>query len=402
MRLPWSALSPAARRGLLAHALHWQAVQIGSLYVGVYLYRMGGGYALPAWHAFCSYLSIPVGYWLAAALTRRRGPGASLRLGLGIYALFQAAILALGPQAGAWAGSLGLLWGMGIGFYWQAWVLLMVDLSAESRDRDAMLASNQSVYFLASFTGAPLAGLFLTRMPGTSGYPWVFGASLLFFVLAWALSLGLRGRPQHSGGALLRLLKARKPAGWNASLVSAALMGFLSVGALFLPMLISFESGGSEGHGGSYAAWTALGGFAASALVARLGHPSRRADFLLWSALVIAGLTLPLAFDRSYSLVLLYGLGMAVAMSVFNVPLFAAQIRIIESNPRFLHRRADAMLLREIPLNLGRALACGVVLWGVTDLRSGALTLLLAGLAFAPLVNYATVRPWLRSAALPD
>lgn len=390
----WSSLGPQARRGLLAHALHWQAVAVGQLYVGVYLFRSGGGYGLPAWHALCSYLAIPLGFWMAAGLTRRRGPGASLRLGLGIYALFQAAILGLGPSAAAWAGSLGALWGLGIGFYWQAWVLLMVDLSQEGRDRDALLALNQAAYFLSSFTGAPLAGWFLARMPGASGYPWAFGASLLLFVAAWACSLGLRGKPHPSGGSLRRLLKVRKPAGWNAGLVSAGLMGFLSVGALFLPMLLSYESGGSEGHGGLYAAATALAGFAATALLARLGQPSRRADFLLWSALAIAGLTLPLAFDRSYALVLLYGLGMAVASSVFNVPLFAVHLSILESSRRFLHRRADAMLLRELPLNLGRALAVGLVLGAVDGLRSGGMTLLLVLLAFTPLLNYATVRPW--------
>ncbi|WP_460907293.1 hypothetical protein, partial [Staphylococcus aureus] len=93
--------------------------------------------------------------------------------------------------------------------------------------------------------------------------------------------------------------------------------------------LITFETGGSEGKSGAYAARTAVAGFAAAMLVARLGHPERRGGFLRWSAVAVAALTLPLAFDRSYGLVMLYGLGMAMAMSVFNVPLFAAQIRII-------------------------------------------------------------------------
>lgn len=395
LQLPWSHLPPQAKRGLLVHALHWQAVQIGTLFVGVYLFRLGHGYALPAWHAFCTYISIPFGFWLGAVLTRRRGAGASLRSGLFVYAVFQAVILALGERAGAHAGALGLWWGLGVGLYWQAWVLLMVDLSKEGRDRDTLLGSNQAAYFFASFTGAPLAGFFLTRFEGTGGYPWIFGAGLLLFVAAWVVSLPLVGRTQHSAGALLRLLKTRKPQGWNAGLLSAALMGVMSVGSMLLPLLISYDSGGGEGHSGAYAALVALAGFAASALVARLGHPERRRGFLFWSALAVAALSLPLAVDRSYVLVLLYGLGMAVAMSVFNVPLFAAQIAIVESSRRFKHRRADALFLREVPLGLGRALACGAVLWGVQGLESLALTVLLLAMALLPLANYALMKNWL-------
>jgi YQGE family putative transporter len=395
LRLPWSTLSPPARRGLLAHGLHWQAVQIGQLYVAVYLFRVSHGYALPALHAFCSYVMVPVGYWFGGMLARAKGSSSSYRLGIGVYALYQALIVALGSSAAQWAGLLGALWGLGVGCYWQSWVLLMVDLSDEGKDRDAMLAANQSVFFVASFTGAPLAGWFLARFSGTQGYPWAFGASFSLFVLAWLVSLGVRGKAQHVSGALGRLLSVRKPRGWHAMLASALLMGFLSVGTMFLPMLIAYESGGSEGYGGSYAAWTALAGFGVTALMARAGHPEKRGGFVFWAGLAVTALILPLAFSRAYGLVLLYGLGMAVASSGFNVPLFAAHIRIVEADPRFRHRRADAMFMREVPLNFGRVLACGIVLWGVKDLRSGALTGLLLLLAAVPLLNYRVLRPWL-------
>jgi YQGE family putative transporter len=395
LKLPWSDLSPQAKRGLLTHALHWQAVQVGQLYVSVFLFRLSHGYALPALHAICQYALIPPGYWLAAVMTRRWGAATSLRTGLTVYAIYQACILALGPGAAAWAGPLGALWGLGVGLYWQAWVLLIIDYSRDGHDRDAMLGSNQALYFLANFTGAPVAGLFLARFSGTTGYPWAFGAALLLFAAAWTVSLGLKGQPHHGAGAVRRLLKVRKPKGWNASMLSTVFMGLMNVGALFLPMLLAYESGGSEGYGGVYAALTALAGFVASALVGRWGHPERRGGWLFWSACSVAVLVFPLALHRAYGLVLLYGLGTAIAMSAFNVPLFATQISIMESEPRFRHRRADAMFIREWPLALGRCIACGTILFFVQDMRSFALGALLSFLALCPLMNYATLRPWL-------
>jgi hypothetical protein len=182
-------------------------------------------------------------------------------------------------------------------------------------------------------------------------------------------------------------------------MVSAALMGVMTVGSNFLPVLLSYTSGGDEGHGGGYAAWTAVAGFAASALVARRVKPELRGRFMLWSAIAVALLTVPLAAWRGYQWVMVYGLGMAVAASLFNVPLFAAHIRIVEAHPRFRHRRADAMFLREIPLNTGRVLASSVVLWGVTELSSPALTVLLLVLAVTPLLNYALMKNYLTDSA---
>lgn len=372
---------------------------MGQLYVSVYLYRLSGGYAVPATHALFQYACIPLGYWLAAMITRARGAATSLRCGLAVYGGYQALILWLGPGAAAWAAPLGALWGLGVGLYWQAWVLLMVDFSRDGHDRDAMLGSNQSVYFIANFTGAPLAGWFLGRSEGTQGYPIAFGAALLLFLAAGWISLGLKGRAMHGAGAVGRLLRVRKPKGWSASMASTALMGLMNVGTMFLPMLLAYESGGGEGHGGGYAALTAVAGFAASALFARWGHPERRADWIFWSAAAVAALVLPLAADRGYALVLLYGLGTAVAMSTFNVPTFATQISIMESEPRFRHRRADAMFIRELPLALGRCAGCAAVLWRVQDLRSGALSALLVLLAFTPLLNYAVLRSHLGMAA---
>lgn len=387
-KLPWSSLNSRARRGLLAHALHWQAVCVGQLYVGVYLFRLSHGYAAPAWHALCSYATVPLGSALGAALTRRWGPGASVRAGLFVYAAFQAAILALGDGAVDWAGSLGLWWGLGVGLYWQGWVLLMMDFSTEGSDRDTMMGGNQAASFFASLTAAPLAGYFLGRALGTAGYPWAFGLSFIFFAGAAWLTLPLKGTSHPQDSALRQLLAGPKPPGWIACMFSSVLMGVMTVGNLFLPMLLAYAVGKDEGLGGLYAFATALVGFTGSWAISRLGHPERRSSFLLGAALAVLVFSLPLALHRSLALVMLYGVGMALSLALFNVPLFAAHIRIIEGGALFARHRADAMALREGAIAVGRCGASAVVLWGVHDLASTGLTCLLVGVALTPLLNY--------------
>ncbi len=394
-RLPWLKLQAPARRALTVHALHWQAVAIGQLYVGVYLYRLSHGYALPAWHAFWSYLTVPLGSALGASLTRRWGPGAALQAGLFVYASFQAVILGLGDHAVAWAGSLGAWWGVGVGLYWQAWTLSMMDLTIEGNDRDVIMGGDQAVYFFANFTAAPLAGWFLGSFSGTAGYPWAFGLSLLLFSAAAWLSRSLEGKAHPGHSSLLRLLRVRKPVGWNACMLSAVLMGVMTVGTLFLPMLLAYDVGKGEGMGGLYALATALLGFAATWAISRFGHPERRGGFLLFAAATVALLTLPLAWHRSLALVMLYGMAMAVSLSWFNVPLFAAHLRLIEADRHFGHRRAEAIYIREIFIAVGRCCASAVVVWGVVDISSRGLTWLLVGVAFTPLLNYLVMRRYL-------
>ena len=108
-------------------------------------------------------------------------------------------------------------------------------------------------------------------------------------------------------------------------------------------------------------------------------------------------MVLPLALRRGYGLLLLYGLGMSAGMGFFGMPLFAVQVGLLEAQPRFRHRRADVMSLREIPLALGRAGACDWVLWAVDGPRSPALGALLVAVALGPLASYLVLRPYLQA-----
>jgi YQGE family putative transporter len=270
-----------------------------------------------------------------------------------------------------------------------------MDLSIEGGDRDAMMGGNQAVSFLSNFTAAPLAGFFLAAFSGTAGYPWAFGVSLLLFSIAAWMSRRLQGKAHPGSSATLLLLRSPKPRGWGACMASSVLMGVMTVANLFLPMLLAYDVGKGEGMGGLYALATALLGFAAAWAISHLGHPERRRYFLLLAAIAVALLTLPLAWHRSLGLVMLYGAGMAISLSWFNVPLFAAHLRLIESDGLFAHHRADALALREGAIAIGRCLASGVVVWGVVDIRSLGLTWLLVGVAFTPLLNYLVMRRYL-------
>jgi len=148
-----------------------------------------------------------------------------------------------------------------------------MDLSTEGADRDTMMGGNQGVYFLANLTAAPLAGLFLARFVGTGGYPWAFGLSLILFAASIWVSLPLQGKIHPGSSAVRRLLVIRKPRGWKPLLFSAGLMGVSSVAMLFLPMILAYDVGKSEGLGGLYALGSAVVGFSGTWAFSHFSKP---------------------------------------------------------------------------------------------------------------------------------
>jgi hypothetical protein len=86
-------------------------------------------------------------------------------------------------------------------------------------------------------------------------------------------------------------------------------------------------------------------------------------------------------------MVLVYGAGMAIALSFYNVPLFSTHLRILQKSPRFHARRADALTIREVWINLGRVIGFAFVLFFVGNIDSKALGSLFIAIALAPILN---------------
>jgi YQGE family putative transporter len=386
VKFPWHSLGPQARRGLVCHALYWQAVVMAFTFINVYLFRLGHGYRDPALFQIWTNGMIPLGFLLGAALARRRSSAAVYRAGLLAHLALLALVLWLRQECVHWIFLIGSIYGLAAGLYWQGWVLMVVDLSDDGR-RDAMLGTQQWVSFVAGLTGAPLAGWFLAHYSDLAGYNYVFVMATLFLGAAWILSLPIQTRPLIGGGSVMRLLRARKPKGFWAMNLSSALMGLMSVSALFLAALIAYESSGNEAGTGGYTFVNAGLGFVSAWWVARQARPASRLRAMVLSSLAVALVTLPLAFNRSFPMILLYGAGMAICLSFYNVPLFSTHLRILSQSPRFHARRADALAIREAALNVGRVAGFSFVMLAVGNVHSPALGGFFVVIALTPIFN---------------
>jgi YQGE family putative transporter len=355
-------------------------------FINIYLFRLGHGYRDPALFQIWTNGMIPLGFMLGSAIARRRSSAGAYRAGLFFHLVLLLVVLSLRQDCVKQIPLIGTIYGLGAGLYWQGWILMVVDLSDDST-RDSMLGTQQWVYFVSGLTGAPLAGWFLATYSDLQGYNYIFAFSSFFLAAAWAVSLPIQSKPLHGAGSALRLLKARKPKGFWAMNASSALMGLLSVSAMFLSALIAYEAKGNEKGTGSYTFVNAALGFLAAWWMARAGKPASRLRTMWIAAAAVALVTLPLAFHRSFAAILLYGAGMAIALSFYNVPLFSTHLRVLSENPHFHARRADALAIREGAINLGRVAGFAFILAYVGNIGSGALGLFFLAIALTPLLN---------------
>jgi YQGE family putative transporter len=391
VKLPWHSLKPQAKRALLCHALYWLAAMMAPVFLNIYLFRLSQSYQKPALYQLFANGVTPLGFMLGAWLARRRGSASAYRSGLISHGFLFALILILRERCVDLVPLLGLCSGLATGIYWQGWSLFLLDLSGNEQ-RDAMLGSQQWVYFLAQLIATPLSGRFLSHLGGLEAYSYIFLLAALILAAAVWLSMPLETPPVHGAPGLMRLMLARKPEGWTAMGLSAALFGLVSVSPLFLSLLISFESKGNEAGTGDYAFFIACFGMALAWAVARMGKPHNRLSTLWKASSAVALATLPLVFVRNFTTVLIQGMGMAIGTGVFNVPISSTHFKVIESNPRFRARRADALVIRELWINGGRALGYLFIILAVGNIRSGPLSLFFLVIALSPLLNTWIIR----------
>src|SRR5690606_38313535 len=152
-------LGPQGRLLLIVHTLFLLAEALSGTFVNVYLWKEAGDYALIGFYNIALFIAIQFtflfsGNWVTVTIQM-----SCLKAGITVAAAFYLMVLFLGDNAVNYIVPLGLLQGIGHGFFWLSFNIVLFEItSRENRDKFNGLAG---VY--GSFVGmaAPLiAGYF--------------------------------------------------------------------------------------------------------------------------------------------------------------------------------------------------------------------------------------------------
>lgn len=356
------SLRPGARFTLLAHSLFLLGFSLSGVYVNIFLFRVGSSLAGVGWYHFYQYIGLLVGFVIAGHWAERSDRTVVLRIGTMTHAFFFFVILLLGEGAAGFVRELGLLLGVGGGFFWLGSHTVMFDLTSDE-DRDRFYGLYNVLASLVTMIAPFIAGAVLARVPGTPGYRIIFLVSLLFLAGSAAVTLLLRERSADGAFDLWTALRSDDNPDWRRVMWINGLTGVRDGVFVFFVGLLLYMATESEFAVGTL---VLLGGAVTvmmSWIVGIRVNSSNRSRPLTVGFFGTALSPLVLVWSPSPFGILLFTLVEALFSPLYDIPFEAVSYKALETDPDAGNMRVEYMVAREIPLNLGRLLGVAAFIY---------------------------------------
>lgn len=384
---------------LVVSGLFGVANALSGTFVNVYLWKAKNDFALIGWFAFANQLTMGLTFWLAGKWVKEHNKMNSLRLGIAVAALFYTIVLLLQQQAIHYVWVLGLVMGLSSGFFWLAFNVVYFEVtSPDNRDR-----FNGWAGLLGSGAGmiAPwISGFLITRMPGTNGYRLIFAISLAVFVVGVVVSFFLKkrkvpGKYEWAHG-YRSLTKPGSP--WKTVFVALIAQGVREGVFGFMIGLMVYIATKSEMRIGNFSLITSGVGLISFYAVGKWLKPAYRKWGMLVGVIMMIAVILPFFWRVDYSTLLLFGIGIALFIPLYSVPMTSSVFDIIGQDRESAEHRVEYVVLRELGLNVGRMLGTIVFILVVSwTTAPSAINWLLLGIGSSPLVAWLLMRGMLNA-----
>jgi len=369
-----SKLKKDAKLLLFVSTLYTIAIALSNTFVNVYLWKLQKSYIIIGWFNFFQYLATVLIFIIAGKLSRYWDRIILLRIGVAVLTLFYLIVLAFGSNSIHHSVFLGILLGIGQGFYWFSFNNLYFEITSP-HDRDIFNGMN-GLYTSAAGIIAPfLSGWFISREMGFTGYRYIFIVSLVVFAIAVLVSFFFYKRPSRGKYRLTYVLKQSiYPTPWrNISLGIMAQGGREGV-ITFLTGLLVFISTGNEFSLGTYSMLISLVALISYFLTGKWMKKQWRNRSMMVGSVMMALVVFPMFIHISYTTLLIYGIGTSLFAPLYFLPLTSTVFDYIGQNEENANLRTEYIVLREIGLNLGRMLILVVFIFfikwvGIQHLR---------------------------------
>ncbi|XEC93466.1 MFS transporter [Paenibacillus tarimensis] len=364
---------------------------LSGTFIPVYLWKASQSFLTIGYFSLFQYLVSGMTFWLAGKWVKEGNKMNSLRLGVVLSGSFYLAVLLLGKLAIYYVIPLGMLNGMASGFFWLAYNVVYFEITEpDNRDR-----FNGFAGLLGSGAGivAPwVSGLLITAFAGDRGYKIIFTISLAVFGLAALLSFFLKKRRaegQYEWFHGFRKLK-RKDLPWRSVFAALTAQGMREGVFMFLVGLLVFIATQNERKLGVFSFWTSLVGLIAFWLIGRQMKMKARKKAMLVGVIMIALVIVPLFWQTNYTTLIWFGIGTAIFMPMFTIPMTSSVFDIIGESKENAMKREEFIVLREIGLVTGRlaGLSIYLLVMALLEKSQSAITWLLLGVGSMPIAAW--------------
>ena len=340
---------------LLVNGLFAAANALSGTFVNVYLWKAKNDFALIGWFTLSHQIAMAATFLLAGKWVKEHNKMNSLRLGVAIAAFFYFLVLYFKQQAVHYVWLLGGVLGLSSGFFWLAFNVVYFEVTSPgNRDRFNGWAglTGSGVGMIAPW----LSGFLITRMPDMAGYRLIFSISLGIFVVGVIVSFFLKKR-KVSGTYDWRYgwrMLAKKGSEWRPVFAALVAQGIREGVFGFLIGLMVYIATKNEMKIGNFSLITSAVGLFSFMIAGKWLKPHRRKWSMLAGVAAIIAVILPFFWNISYWTLLLFGIGTALFMPLYTIPMTSSVFDLIGRDRESADHRVEYVVLREAGLNIGR------------------------------------------------
>lgn len=347
---------------LLIGGLYALSVALSNTFVNIYLWKQTGELKDIGLYNLAVVVAQPLTFILAGRWAKKIDRVIVLRIGVIFLALFYLTVLAFGTAVAQFLLLLGALLGIGYGFYWLAFNVLTFEIT-EPETRDFFNGFLGILTSVGGMIGPIAAGFIISKLEKFTGYTVIFTISLGLFSFAVFLSFFLKRRPAHGKFCFTRIFTERKH-NYNWCMVTNATFcqGLREGIFAFLISVMVFISTGTEMALGTYGLLNSAVSFLAYFVVSRFLKKKHRLKAVLAGGVLLYASLFLIAFDVTYTRLLVYATSIAIGYPLLLVPLMSITYDVIGSGWKAAEMRIEYIVVREIFLNAGRVISILVFL----------------------------------------
>jgi MFS transporter, YQGE family, putative transporter len=351
---------------LIIGGLYSLSIALSNTFVNIYLWKQSGELADLGLYNLSVVVAQPLTFILAGRWAKKVDRVIVLRIGVIFLALFYVTVLLVGTRASDFLLLLGVLLGIGYGFYWLAYNVLTFEIT-EPETRDFFNGFLGILGSVGGMIGPVAAGFIISRLEKFTGYTVVFGLSLGLFSIAVFLSFFLKRRPAHGKYWFQRIIAERKhDKNWRMITNAHFFQGLREGVFVFIVSVFVFVATDSELALGTYGLINSGISFLAYFFVSRMLKKEFRKKAILIGGLILFFAIFLLVFELSYFRLLLYAALIAVAYPLLLVPYSSMTYDVIGRGWKAAEMRIEYIVVRELFLNLGRIFSILVFLAAIS------------------------------------
>ncbi|ANE49121.1 MFS transporter [Paenibacillus swuensis] len=379
---------------LLVHGLFSIANALSGTFVNVYIWKAKSDFALIGWFALIQQLTMAITFWVAGKWVKEHNKMNSLRAGIALSAVFYLMVLWLGQGAVTYIWLLGIVQGMASGCFWLAFNVVYFEVT----DPDNRDQFNGWAGIIGSSSGilTPwLSGYFIAKMGDSGGYRFIFSLSLVIFFVGVIVSFFLKKRKVSGTYYWIQAIKdlRRKNNPWRLVVPALSAQGIREGVFGFIIGLLVYIATKKELQLGNFTLITSAVAFVSFLLLGRWLKRRYRGPAMLLGTVMMSAVILPLFWKLNYFTLLIFGIGTALFMPLYTIPMTSSVFDLIGGNAETAQARVEYIVLRELALCGGRVVGTLVFIIVVSQTTSPfIMNILLLCIGSAPIATWILMR----------